>query len=519
MENGLKVAGGDRLGKTIIFAKNHNHAKFIESRFDANYPHLAGHFARVIDDQVNYAQDLIDDFAKADSAPHIAISVDMLDTGIDIPEVLNLLFFKIVRSKTKFAQMIGRGTRLCEELFGPGQDKQHFLIFDACQNFEFFNQNPKGAKESQAEPLSQTLFKKRLELLEQTHRLAAANPDLVPLADSLTNSLHAQVASMNLNNFIVRPQRQYVEPFQSRGRWQSLRRTDAAQLAQYVSNLPTQLPEEDETMKRFDLLVLQLQLAHLEAAPRFNTLRDKIIEIAANLESKTAIPKVNAQLDFIQEVQSEGFWQGISLSLMEEIGRRLRDLVQHADKSKRSEMYTYFSDEGGEVMARDEAILPPSGIYVSQYKKKVEKFIRDHEDYVAIQKIYWGIPLKPEDLAALEDFFYQAEEIGGREQFVQIYDQQENLAAFIRSLVGLDRKKAKERFAAFLDGQTYTADQIRFVNYIIDHLAANGTIDPALLYDQPYTTIHDQGLDGIFADREAEALLMVVREVNVVVEE
>ena len=141
MTRGLKVAGGDRLGKTIIFAKNEKHAKFIEDRFNANYPHLKGEFARLITHKTTYAQSLIDDFSKKDKAPHIAISVDMLDTGIDVPEVVNLVLFKLVRSKTKFWQMVGRGTRLCPDLFGDGQDKQFFYLFDYCQNLEFFKQN------------------------------------------------------------------------------------------------------------------------------------------------------------------------------------------------------------------------------------------------------------------------------------------------------------------------------------------------------------------------------------------
>jgi type I restriction enzyme R subunit len=139
MTHGIKVEEGDRLGKTIIFAKNRDHAHFITERFDANYPHLKGHFARVIEHKITYAQSLIDDFSIPAKAPHIAISVDMLDTGIDVPEVVNLVFFKIVRSKTKFWQMIGRGTRLRPDLFGPGRHKEHFFVFDFCQNFEFFN--------------------------------------------------------------------------------------------------------------------------------------------------------------------------------------------------------------------------------------------------------------------------------------------------------------------------------------------------------------------------------------------
>ena len=196
---------------------------------------------------------------------------------------------------------------------------------------------------------------------------------------------------------------------------------------------------------------------------------------------------------------------------------RLREIVVHADKTKRKEIYTTFKDAGGILKEVGNVPYGATGVNVPQYKKKVEQFIRAHEDYVAIQKIRWGIPLTAEDLAALEAFFYEAEEVGGQEQFSQVYGQHDNLATFIRSLVGLDRGKAKERFAAFLDGQTYTADQIRFVNYIIDHLTANGTIDPELLYDQPYTDIHYQGLTGVFPDAQARALLRVVQAVNVVV--
>ena len=516
MQHGLKVAGGDRLGKTIIFAKNHKHAEFIEKRFNQHYPHYHGAFARVIDNTVNYAQTLIDDFSKPDKAPHIAISVDMLDTGIDVPEVVNLLFFKVVRSKTKFFQMIGRGTRLRPDLFGPGDDKTEFYIFDACLNFDFFSQNPEGVKGSQAEPLSQSLFKKRLALLGETRRQAPSQPALVPLVTVLADTLHSYVAAMDTDNFIVRPQRAYVEPFQSRQRWEILSRADAAQLAQYVSGLPSTQNDEDESAKRFDLLVLDLQLAHLEGANRFNTQRDKIIELAANLESKTAIPLVNARLAFIQEIQTETFWVGITLPLMEEIRRQLRHLITFADKHKRQVVYTAFKDTGG-TLKEVNATYVTTGVNVAQYKKKVEQFIRDHEDYVVIQKIHWGIRLQREDLQALETFFYSAEAVGGQAQFAQIYGQQENLAIFIRSLIGLDRGKAKARFAQFLDGQTYTADQIRFVNYIIEHLTANGAIDPALLYDQPYTDIHDQGLNGLFADDQVKALLDVVQAVNMTV--
>src|SRR5688572_9570514 len=174
MTRGLKVAGGDRLGKTIIFAKNQEHAKFIADRFNANYPHYKGEFARVITFKTEYAQSLIDNFSNKEKAPHIALSVDMLDTGIDVPEIVNLVFFKLVRSKTKFWQMVGRGTRLCPELFAPGQDKQCFYLFDYCQNLEYFSQNPETTDGASAASLGKRLFTTRLELIGELDGRQAA---------------------------------------------------------------------------------------------------------------------------------------------------------------------------------------------------------------------------------------------------------------------------------------------------------------------------------------------------------
>src|SRR5207249_7912804 len=158
MTRGQKVAGGDRLGKTIVFAKNHDHAVFIAERFDINYPEYKGEFGRIIDFSIGYAQSLIDSFSIPSKPPHIALSVDMLDTGIDVPEIVNLVFFKLVRSKTKFWQMIGRGTRLSPNLFGPDKDKAFFYVFDYCQNLEFFSQNPETTDGSLGESLSKRLF-------------------------------------------------------------------------------------------------------------------------------------------------------------------------------------------------------------------------------------------------------------------------------------------------------------------------------------------------------------------------
>src|SRR4030095_3818652 len=286
MTRGLTVAGGDRLGKTILFAKNQAHADFIAERFNANYPHYKGEFARVTAFKREYAQSLIDNFSQPDKAPHIAISVDMLDTGIDVPEVVNLVFFKLVRSKTKFWQMVGRGTRLRPDLFGPGQPKEFFSIFDYCQNLEFFSQNPETTDGALGESLGKQLFTSRLEVISAIDRKlggAAGHVEHVQepavsydvdramteehLRHELAELLRAQVAAMNLNNFIVRPKRRLVEKYAKSEAWSVLNEEDFGVLVRDVAGLPSELVDEDEEAKRFDLLMLRLQLSLLRADP------------------------------------------------------------------------------------------------------------------------------------------------------------------------------------------------------------------------------------------------------------
>jgi type I restriction enzyme R subunit len=249
MRYGLKVAGGDRLGKTIIFAKNHNHALFIQERFDKNYPHLKGHFCRVIDNYEPYAQSILDDFSVLANDPTIAISVDMLDTGIDVPEIVNLVFFKLVRSKTKFHQRMGRGTRLCKNLFGPEQDKACFYVFDYCQNFEFFAENPEGIEGASQESLRKKIFKQRLNLLLRLQGLDyPATAGEVHLRSGLEETLHGEVLLMNPDNFIVRPHRRHLEKYARREQRATQSSEDYLEVTLHLAGLPAEIPAEDDVL-------------------------------------------------------------------------------------------------------------------------------------------------------------------------------------------------------------------------------------------------------------------------------
>ncbi|MAO60829.1 MAG: restriction endonuclease subunit R [Alcanivorax sp.] len=502
MEHGHKVEGGDRLGKTIIFARNQAHADFIEKRFNHHYPKHAGHFARVISYQVNYVQTLIDDFSQKDKAPHIAISVDMLDTGIDVPEVVNLVFFKPVYSKIKFWQMIGRGTRLCPDLFGPGEDKADFRIFDFCCNFDFFNENPEGIEAGGSEPLSVRVFRARVNLLGLLQQSPEADPE-AKVAGNTTETLYGEVAAMNPGNFIVRMKRQAVDHFRDRKSWDRLSEDDRQLLSAEVATLPTELEYDDVASRMFDLTALRLQLAVLTAdQAAFERYRKRVLEIAAMLEEKTSIPAVAQQLEYLQALQDPAFWDGMDVPTLEEMRLRLRGVVPFLDKKRRKVVYTDFKDE---VMGvREDTVLPLPRMTSVQYEKKVREYLRNHLDNIVIHRLRTNRPLTASDLEALENMLASLGENDGRTLLSDLLERTEapSLAHFVRSLVGMDEATAKQAFARFLDDTSLTAPQIRFVEMIIEQLTSRGVMAPSALYEPPFSSLHGGGPEALFAGRD-----------------
>jgi type I restriction enzyme R subunit len=537
MTHGLKVADGDRLGKTIIFAKNSDHARFITKRFDENYRHLKGSFARQIDFSVTYAQSLIDDFSQADKAPHIAVSVDMLDTGIDVPEVVNLVFFKIVRSKTKFWQMIGRGTRLKRDLFGPGRHKEFFYVFDYCQNFEFFNQNPEVADATPADSLSKRLFADRVELIGEIDALspivlppkakgglsdearpfadeAAAQGALEPyrqLRTMLIDRLHEEVAGMSIDNFLVRPKRRLVEKFARQATWKSLGFDARMELIDEVAGLPSSLTDDDTAAKEFDLLILKAQLAILRGEKRLDRLRKQIVQICGFLEELSNVPAVAAQLALIQEVQTDAYWQGVTAPMLETVRRRLRGLVRLIEWKKRPIVYSDFQDEiggGTDIELRGVNV----GTDMTKFTMKARYFLNEHADHLAIRKLHRNEPLTATDVAELERMFGDAgfADAGAIERV----HADGGFGIFIRSLVGLDREAAKLAFDGFLSDKTLTADQIEFTNMIIDHLTERGVMDPGLLYESPFTDLNPLGVEGVFGKERAAKVVHILNDIR-----
>lgn len=524
MTRGEKVAGGDRLGKTIVFAKNNDHADFIAERFNVNYPHYKGQFARVVTYKTEYAQSLIDDFSNKEKAPHIAISVDMLDTGIDVPEVVNLVFFKVIRAKTKFWQMVGRGTRLCPDLYGPGQHKQFFNVFDYCQNLEFFSQNPDHSDGATSEPLSKRLFKTRLLLIAELdrihvdgHKVAEAGVaygdqlNTEQLRSELAGYLHQTVAAMNMDNFVVRPHRKSVERFAKLDAWKTLDADGHIELNERVAGLPTEFVDDDEEAKRFDMLVLRTQLAVLQALPDFVSLKERMQSIASALEDQESIPAIKAQMVLIQSVASEEWWDNVTVILLEAARKKLRALIKLIEKGKRIVVYTDFADELG----TDSVVELPgvsTGMNLAKFKDKARQFLREHESHLSLQRLRRNQPLTMSDIAELERMLVEA---GGSPEVIKLATEQNHgLGIFIRSLVGLDRETAKQAFSQFVVGTMANASQLEFIDLIVQYLTENGVMDAARLYESPFTDISQQGPEAVFPAAKVTELVQVLEDIR-----
>ena len=517
MTRGQTVAGGDRLGKTIVFAKNQAHADFIADRFNVNYPHHKGTFARVITFKTEYAQSLIDDFSQKNKAPHIAVSVDMLDTGIDIPEVVNLVFFKLVRSKTKFWQMVGRGTRLCPDLFAPGKDKEFFYIFDYCQNLEFFSQNPETTEGALGEPLGERLFKTRLELISELDRKLSAATKEGPekeaeLRRDVAALLQREVAAMNVENFVVRPKRRLVEKYGKPEAWGDLKLEALSELAHEVAGLPSELEAEEEEAKRFDLLILNLQLAVLRVAPAFQRLSDQVKAIAGLLEEKSSIPMVHEQMPLIQEIQTDEWWQDVTVPMLESVRRRLRALVKLIEKQQRKPIYTDFEDAMGDETAVELPGFASPDNY-ERFRAKTRQFLREHENDLVIHRLRMNEPLTATDLRELERMLTTSG-LAKPEYLTQAKTESNGLGLFVRSLVGLDREAAKRALASFVSGKPLSANQIEFVNLIVDHLTEHGVMEASLLYESPFTDLNPQGPEGVFDSVQIDQLITVLSQVR-----
>lgn len=482
MSEGLRVEGNEKLGKTIIFAKNSRHAKAIVDRFNTIYSEYGGNFAKVIDYNTNYVETLIDDFSDKNKMPQIAVSVDMLDTGIDIPEILNLVFFKKVRSKTKFWQMIGRGTRLCPDLLGLGQDKEKFLIFDFCNNFEFFRVNPKGFEGGKIESITEKLFNVKVELIKELQDLKYSDTEYIDLRKALVEELLNSIKALNEENFLVKMNLKYVQKYKNEKEWEALSTNSVSELKENVSALITPL-NDDELAKRFDLVMYNIQLAYLQGKNATKGIKS-VINTAEQLSKLGTIPQIQDKKYVIEKAMTESFWESADIFEVDEVRESLRDLLKYIDRGGQIIYYTHFKDL---IIAEEKNESMYNVNDLKNYRKKVEHYLNEHKDEMAIYKLRNNKKLTKEDIKHLESIMFN--ELGSQSDYQKEFGDTP-VTKLVRNMIGLDREAANEAFSEFLNNENLNSNQIHYISLIVDYIVKNGMIDDnRVLTEDPFRTV------------------------------
>ncbi len=490
MAYGQRVEFGKKMGKTIIFAKNHNHAEKILEVWNQEYPDYHTHYARVIDNYTNYAQSLIDDFSEKNKMPQIAISVDMLDTGIDVPEILNLVFFKRVLSRAKFWQMIGRGTRLCEGLI-DGRDKKQFYIFDLCGNFEFFRLHSKGQETKTAVTLQERIFNTKVEMVYKLQDLTFQTKVLQSYRRDLVQDLLAQVRALPRDNFAVKQHLRFIDKYQREDDFAVLTYENTLQIAEHIA--PLVLPsDEDASATRFDQLIYQIELAML-MEKNFKRAKNDVVSKANELIKYGTIPAIAQQKDLLEQIVYNDYLERAGIMDYEDVRIKLRDLIKFIPEKDRYRYDTDFTDDILSMVVRESQLNNDD---LAQYKKKVNFYILQHQDVPAIAKLKGNRPLTTEDIKSLEQILWN--ELGSKEQYAAQYGETP-LGELVRSIVGLDHQAANDAFSQFLSETTLDSRQMYFVRQIVNYIMRNGMMkDLSVLQESPFT---DQGsISELFDD-------------------
>ncbi|MGI6501656.1 MAG: DEAD/DEAH box helicase family protein [Anaerostipes sp.] len=478
MTDGLKVGYGENIGKTIIFAKNHDHAEKIYEVFHKEYPHLPNDYAKVIDNRINYAQSAIDEFSDPKKLPQIAISVDMLDTGIDVPEVLNLVFFKKVMSKAKFWQMIGRGTRLCPGLI-DGSDKEKFYIFDFCGNFAFFRMSD-GKPTANMMALQSAIFNLEFQIAFKLQDIDYQTNRLITYREKLVEIMSGKVSELNRENFAVRQHIKYVDLYANSDNYKALTYEDTLIVGDEVA--PLILPDGDEiSAVRFDALMYGIELAYL-IGKKYTKAHSDLMKRVSAIASVANIPEIQMKSQLIQQILHTSYVEDAGINEFEHIREELRDLMKYIPNTFQTKYVTNFDDA---ILSQEWHDSELDNDELANYKAKAEYYIRKHQDNLAIAKLKTNKPLTDTDLKTLEEILWR--ELGTKEDYEKEYGTKP-LGEFVRGIVGLDMNAAKEAFSEYLNETNLDSRQIYFVNQIIEYIVHNGLMkDLSVLQEAPFT--------------------------------
>lgn len=483
MEKGLKVEGGDKLGKTIIFARNHRHAERIVEIFNELYPEYKGEFAKLIDNQVKYNENLIEHFSIKDDFPQIAVSVDMLDTGVDVPEILNLVFFKPVKSKIKFWQMIGRGTRLCKDLFGVGQDKKEFYIFDYCKNFEFFSENPKGIEANTQISLTERIYGYKLDLIVELQNIKYQRDEKFKnYREELIQEFIEEINKLNKESFLVKAKVNYIEQFSKKDNWVYISTIDLADIKENLIPLFIS-SDENESAKRFDNLLYQLQVKRIRTE-KTGRCENAIIETVSELEKLGTVPQVKEKQELILKVAETDYLKDADFWKVEEIRKELRNLIQFIDPYNRPPVYIDIEDTLNDI--DEEYVYVSTGNNFTNYRKKLEKYLTGNLESSIIWKIRHNIRLTELEKENLEKILF--EELGSNKEYAETFGDT-NVIKAVRNIVGLDKSVASDIFYKYINENRLNMKQIQFVKLLVDYVVKNGTIEMEKLTEQPFNNV------------------------------
>ena len=504
MTEGLKTGYGENLGKTIIFAKNHAHAEKIYEVFHKEYPHLPNDYVKVIDNHIKFAQSAIDEFSEPKKLPRIAISVDMLDTGIDVPEILNLVFFKKVMSKAKFWQMIGRGTRLCPGLI-DGNDKEKFYIFDFCGNFEFFRVSG-GKPTANMMALQSAIFNLEFQIVFKLQDIEYQTKRLITYRNKLIESMSGKVSQLNRENFAVRQHLKYVDLYANKENYKTLTYEDTLIVGDEVA--PLILPDEDEiSAVRFDALMYGIELACL-AGKKYTRARSDLLKRVDAIAGIANIPEIQMKAELIQKILHTSYVEEADICEFEYIREELRSLMKYLPDTKVICYDTDFTDDILNVVWNESEL---DNDELANYKAKAEYYIRQHQDTLAIAKLKTNRPLTDVDIKTLEEILWS--ELGTREEYEKEFGEKP-LGEFVREIVGLDMNAAKEAFSQYLNETNLDSRQIYFVNQIVEYIVHNGLMkDLSVLQESPFT---DKGsVVEIFTDMNVwQGIRKVIEQIN-----
>jgi len=514
MENGIKVEGGDRIGKTIIFAQNKIHAEFIVQRFNKLYPKLKGQFAKRITCEDTYAQSVIDEFKIANKSPYIVVSVDMMDTGIDVPEVVNLVFFKKVRSKTKFWQMIGRGTRLCidqtfiDQQDGEYTDKKRFYIFDYCGNFEYFRANKEGIEGKDTESLSEKIFSKRVRIIQNLQTSDYLGLEYQNWRNELVDIVLLQIESLNSELIAVHMQLRHIEKFDKREALTCISEQDSHDLSRHVAPL-INMNDKDEYAKRFDNLMYGLMISQMEILPGFKKAKNQVYTLMGALEQKAIIPKIKAKLPLIQMVTTDEFWAANDIILFEKVRIELRDLIKLTvdEGSGKQPIMTCLADP---ILSRKEGDILNSAYDFEDYRLKVNRYIEQHKDHIAIWKLRNNVKLEVGDYQVLENIF--TKELGNEEDYKREFGNTP-FGLLIRKIAKLEHEAAMKAFSLFINDEALNQQQIVFVKKIVDYVEQNGYIENVTeLMKPPFDK--PMNFTKLFDSKRQEEIVKLVNEIR-----